>query len=80
MIRGFDTAESGHANVEQYNVRAYIGRDVDGLFTVAGLTSKLVAVEVFNDLSQPISGETFIIDDEYLHSIISSAGKRSSIE
>jgi hypothetical protein len=31
-------------------------------------------------LSQPISGETFIIDNEYPHSIISSAGKRSSIE
>lgn len=78
MMRRFDAAESRHPNIEQHDIGLQLGRDRDRLFTVAGLARKLVVVKVVNDLSQSIPSESLVIDDQDLHALVPSTGKRNN--
>ena len=76
----FYSADPGHSNIQQYDIGLRLRDDRYSLFAIARLTCEIVAVNFIDDLSQTLACRALVVDDQYLHGRISSAGNRSRTE
>jgi hypothetical protein len=76
VVGCFNTIDTGHANVQQNDVRVYLCRYRESFFTIGRLTDDLVVAKVVYELPQPVTRGLLVVDDQYSH-IRLSCGNRN---
>ena len=75
-MRGLDPIDSGHANIEQHDLRTEASRLCESFLAVCGLAYNLMGAEILDQLPQPVACRLLVINDQDSHVPVSSYGKR----